>query len=35
MSYFVLFYCFLYISGSGPITLVGKERADLSAIVYL
>ena len=31
MSYFV----FLYVSGSGSITSVGKEIADLAAIVYL
>ena len=26
---------YLYVSGSGPITSVGEERATLSAIVYL
>ena len=31
MSYVV----FLYVSGSGSITLVGEERANLSAVVYL
>ena len=33
-----IFYCFvgyLYVSGSGSITSVGEERANLSAIVYL
>ena len=35
MSYFV-FFCWLFIcSGSGSITSVGEERANLSAIVYL
>ena len=35
MSYFV-FYCelFIYVSCSGSNTLVGEERASLSAIVY-
>ena len=31
-------YCFvvyLYVNGSGSITLVGEERANLSAVVYL
>ena len=27
--------CYLYVSGSGSITSVGEERANLSAIVYL
>ena len=36
MSYFVLFCCFIiYVSGSGSITSVGEEGANLSAIVYL
>ena len=36
MSYFVfVFVRYLYASGSGSITSVGKERANLSAIVYL
>ena len=26
---------YLYVSGSGPITSVGEERANLSAVVYL
>ena len=33
-----ILYCsvgYLYVSGSGSITLVGEERANLSAIVYL
>ena len=34
MSYFV-FFCLLLICGSGSITSVGEERANLSAIVYL
>ena len=32
LYYFVVY---LYISGSGSITSVGKERANLSAVVYL
>ena len=35
MSYFVLFCCLFYVSGSGSITSVGEERANLSAVVYL
>ena len=35
MSYFVFFCRVLYVSGSGAITSVGEERANLSAIVYL
>ena len=36
MSYFVFFYVvYLYESGSGSITSVGEERANLSAAVYL
>ena len=35
MSYFVFFFGYLYVSGSGSITSVGEERAYLSAIVYL
>ena len=35
MSYFVFFCCFLYVRGSGSITSVGDERANLSAVVYL
>ena len=34
MSSFVLFCC-LYINGSGSITSVWEERANLSAVVYL
>ena len=33
-----ILYCFavyLYVSGSGSITSVGEERANLSAVVYL
>ena len=33
MSY--SFVGYLYVSGSGSITWVGEERANLSAIVYL
>ena len=35
MSYFVFFVGYLYVSGSGSVTSVGEERANLSAIVYL
>ena len=35
MSYFVLFVVYLYVSRSGSITSVGKEKANLSAVVYL
>ena len=36
MSIFVLFCClFIYVNGSGSITSVGEERANLSAVVYL
>ena len=36
MSYFCILLLVIYIvSGSGSITSVGKERANLSAIVYL
>ena len=35
MSYCVFFVGCLYISGSGSITSVGEENANLSAIVYL
>ena len=35
MSYFVFFCWFLYVSGSGSITSVVEEIANLSAIVYL
>ena len=31
----VSFVVYLYVSGSGWITSVGEERANLSAIVYL
>ena len=34
MSYFV-FFCCLFVNGSGSITSVGEERANLSAVVYL
>ena len=29
------FVVYSYVSGSGPITSVGEERANLSAVVYL
>ena len=29
------FVVYLYVSGSGSITSVGEERANLSAVVYL
>ena len=32
MSEFIFFYC---LNGSGTITSVGEERANLSAVVYL
>ena len=36
MSKIVFFCCcFLYVNGSGSITSVGEERANLSAVVYL
>ena len=31
----VSFVVYLYVSGSGSITSVGEERANLSAVVYL
>ena len=35
MSYFVFFCCLFMCNGSGSITSVGEERANLSAVVYL
>ena len=35
MSSFIFFCCFLYVNGSGSISSVGEERANLSAVVYL
>ena len=35
MSYFVFFCWLFYVSGSGSITSVGRERANSPAIVYL
>ena len=35
MSYFVFFVVYLYVNGSGSITSVGEERANLPAVVYL
>ena len=35
MSYLYSFVVYLYVSGSGSITLVGEERAYFSAVVYL
>ena len=34
MSYFVFYVVYLYVSGSGSITSIGEERANLSAVVY-
>ena len=31
----IFFFVYLYVDGSGPITSVGEERANLSAVVYL
>ena len=31
----LLLFTYLYVSGSGSITSVGEERANLSAVVYL
>ena len=33
--YFYCFIVYLYFNGSGLITSVGEERANLSAVVYL
>ena len=35
MSLFLYFYCLFSVNGSGSITSVGEERANLSAVVYL
>ena len=35
MSKFVLFCCLFIVNGSVSITSVGKERANLTAVVYL
>ena len=35
MSKFVFFCCLFICYGSGSITSVGEERANLSAVVYL
>ena len=35
MSYLYPFVVYLYINGSGSITSVGEEKANLSAVVYL
>ena len=35
MSYFLFFVGYFCLSGSGSVTSVGEERANLSAIVYL
>ena len=34
MSYFVFFVVYLYVSGSGSITTVGEERANLPPVVF-
>ena len=31
----IIFFVYLYVSGSGSITSVGEERANLTAVVYL
>ena len=31
----MLYFVYLYVSGSGSITSVGEERDNLSAVVYL
>ena len=35
MSYLYSFVVYLYVRGSGSITSVGEERANLFAVVYL
>ena len=35
MLNFVLFCGYLYVSGSGSVTSVGEEKANLSTIVYM
>ena len=35
MSFLYSFVVYLYVNGSGSITSVGEERANLSAVVYL
>ena len=35
MSYVYSFVGYTYVSGSGSITSVGEEKANLSAIIYL
>ena len=35
MSYSFVVYLYMYVNGSGSITSVGEERANLSAVVYL
>ena len=35
MSCLYSFVLYLYVNGSGSITSVGEERANLSAVVYL
>ena len=35
MSYLYSFVVYLYVNGSGLITSVGEERANLFAVVYL
>ena len=35
MSYLYYFVGFLYVNGCGSITLIGEERTNLFAIVYL
>ena len=35
VSYLNSFVVYLYVNGSGPITSVGEDRVNLSAVVYL
>ena len=35
MSLFEIVCCYLYVNGSGSITSVGEERANLFVVVYL
>ena len=35
MSYLSSFVVYLYVNGSGSITSVGEEKANLAAVVYL
>ena len=35
MSFCILLFFYLYVTGSGSVTSVGEERTNLSAVVYL